>query len=129
MLNWANSIERIRELVADENVESLTAELNGYHSADLASMFSELDAAERAVCINLVEEPKAVELLEYLSPQLQVEILGDIDANKASILISKLPHDDVADVLGELEEDESASYLEKLPQKFSSEVRELLKYD
>lgn len=129
MLDWTNSIERIRELVAEENIELLKSELNGYHSADLASMFCELDTNERLTCFGLVEEDKAVELLEYLSPQLQVEILGDIDTNQASTLISKLPHDDAADVLGELEDDESASYLEKLPQKFSSEIRELLKYD
>ncbi len=129
MLNISNSVDRIRELVADNNIESLTTELNGYHSADLADIFPELDVEERVICFNLIEEDKAVELLEYLSPQMQVEILGDIDANKASAMLTKLPHDDAADVLGELEEDESASYLEKLPQKLSSELRELLKYD
>ncbi len=129
MLNIQNSVDRIRELVADNNVESLKAELNGYHSADLADIFPDLDASERIECFKLIDEDKSVELLEYLSPQLQVEILGDIDASKASELISKLPHDDAADVLGEFEADESAGYLEKLPQKFSSEVRELLKYD
>ncbi len=129
MLNIQNSVDRIRELVAENNIESLKTELNGYHSADLADIFPDLDTSERIECFNLIDEDKSVELLEYLPPQLQVEILGDIDAVKASELISKLPHDDAADVLGELEDDESAEYLEKLPQKFSSEVRELLKYD
>ena len=129
MLNIQNSVDRIRELVAENNIESLKTELNGYHSADLADIFPDLDTSERIECFNLIDEEKSVELLEYLPPQLQVEILGDIDAAKASELISKLPHDDAADVLGEFEDDESAEYLEKLPQKFSSEVRELLKYD
>ncbi len=129
MLNIQNSVDRIRELVAENNIESLKTELNGYHSADLADIFPDLETSERIECFNLIDEEKSVELLEYLPPQLQVEILGDIDAAKASELISKLPHDDAADVLGEFEDDESAEYLEKLPQKFSSEVRELLKYD
>ena len=129
MLNISNSVDRIRELIADENMESLATELNGYHSADLADILSELNSAERVISFDNIEEAKAVELLEYLSPQMQVEILGDIDTNKASSLISKLPHDDAADVLGELEDDESANYLEKLPQKFSSEIRELMRYD
>ncbi len=129
MLNIQNSVDRIRELVAENNIESLKTELNGYHSADLADIFPDLETTERIECFNLIDEDKSVELLEYLPPQLQVEILGDIDAAKASELISKLPHDDAADVLGELEDDESAEYLDKLPQKFSSEVRELLKYD
>ncbi len=129
MLNIQNSVDRIRELVAENNIESLKTELNSYHSADLADIFPDLETSERIECFKLIDEDKSVELLEYLPPQLQVEILGDIDASKASELISKLPHDEAADVLGEFEADESAEYLEKLPQKFSSEVRELLKYD
>ncbi len=129
MLNIQNSVDRIRELVSENNIESLKAELNSYHSADLADIFPDLETAERIECFKLIDDDKSVELLEYLPPQLQVEILGDIDAAKASELISKLPHDDAADVLGEFEDNESAEYLEKLPQKFSSEVRELLKYD
>ena len=129
MLNIQKSVDRIRELVAENNIESLKTELNSYHSADLADIFPDLETSERIECFKLIDEDKSVELLEYLPPQLQVEILGDIDASKASELISKLPHDEAADVLGEFEADESAEYLEKLPQKFSSEVRELLKYD
>ena len=68
-------------------------------------------------------------MLEYLPPQLQVELLGEIDEELASRLIAKMPHDEAADVLGDMEEDESESYLDKLPHKFSSEVRELLTYN
>ena len=76
-----------------------------------------------------LEEEKAADVIEYLPPQLQVEILGDIDETLASRLISKLPHDEAADVLGEMEEDETQIYLNKLPKKFSSEIRELLTYN
>ena len=68
-------------------------------------------------------------MLEYLQPQLQVELLGEIDEELASRLIAKMPHDEAADVLGDMEEDDTESYLDKLPHKFSSEVRELLTYN
>jgi len=130
MINLENSVERIRDLLVDEDsVLHLKDELNGYHSADLADIFLELKPEERLVCFKNIEEDKSVDLLEYLPPQIQVEILGEIDEVIASRLISKMPHDEAADVLGDMEEDESETYLDKLPHKFSSELRELLKYN
>ena len=129
MLNIENIIERIREIIDDENIHQLTEELNGYHSADLADIFQELKSEERLLCFKNLDEEKAADMIEYLSPQLQVEILGDLDEELASRIISKMPHDSAADVLGDMEEDDSESYLDKLPDKFSAEVRELLTYN
>ncbi len=129
MSNIENTIDRIRELIDNEVDNQLQAELNTYHSADIADIFQQLRPEERLICILKLDEEKAADVIEYLPPQLQVEILGDIDEGLASRLISKLPHDEAADVLGDMEEDETQTYLEKLPQKFSSEVRELLTYN
>lgn len=129
MLNIENTIERIREIIDDENVQKLQEALNDYHSADLADILSELKSEERLLCFKNIDEEKAADMVEYLSPQLQVELLGDIDEELASRIISKLPHDSAADVLGDMEDDESQTYLDKLPDKFSAEVRELLTYN
>lgn len=129
MLNIENTIERIREIIDDENIQQLAEVLNDYHSADLADILPELKPEERLLCFNNIDEEKAADMIEYLSPQLQVEILGDIGEELASRIISKLPHDSAADVLGDMEDDESETYLEKLPDKFSAEVRELLTYN
>lgn len=129
MLNIENVIERINEIIDDNNVQQLKEVLDGYHSADLAEIFPELSAQDRLFCFKNLDDEKAADLIEYLSPQLQVELLGDIDEETASRIISKLPHDSAADVLGDMEENESQTYLEKLPDKFSAEVRELLTYN
>lgn len=129
MLNIENIVERVREIIDDENIQQLTEELNGYHSADLADIFPELKPDERLLCFKHLDEEKAADMVEYLSPQLQVEILGDIDEELASRIISKLPHDSAADVLGDMEDIDSETYLDKLPDKFSAEVRELLTYN
>lgn len=129
MLNIENTVERIREIIDDENILQLQEVLNDYHSADLADIFPELSADERLLCFKNIDEEKAADMIEYLSPQLQVELLGEIDEELASRIISKMPHDSAADVLGDMEEDESETYLDKLPHKFSAEVRELLTYN
>lgn len=129
LMNTTSIVERIREIIDDENIQQLKEELNGYHSADLADLFLEMKPEERLLCFKSLDEELAADMVEYLSPQLQVEILGDIDEELASRIISKLPHDSAADVLGDMEEDESETYLDKLPDKFSAEVRELLTYN
>lgn len=129
MLNIENTIERIREIIDDENLHQLREMLDDFHSADLADILPELKSEERLLCFKNIDEEKAADMIEYLSPQLQVEILGDIDEELASRIISKLPHDSAADVLGDMEDTDSESYLDKLPDKFSAEVRELLTYN
>ena len=129
MMNISNVIERLREILDDENQDQLSEELNSFHSADLADIFQELKPEERLKCFKLLDIDKAAELMEYITPQLQVELLGDIDQETASKILTRLPHDAAADVLGDMEEDESETYLDKLPHKFSEEVRELLTYN
>ncbi len=129
MLNIENTVDRIREIIDDENIHQLQDLMNEFHSADLADIFQELKSEERLLCFENIEEEKAADMIEYLSPQLQVELLGDVDEELASRIISKLPHDSAADVLGDMEDDESETYLDRLPHKFSEEVRELLTYN
>lgn len=129
MLNIENTIDRIREIIDDENVQTLREALDEYHSADLADIFPELKEEERLLCFKNIEEEKAADMIEYLTPQLQVELLGDIDEETASRIISKLPHDSAADLLGDMNDIESETYLDRLPDKFSAEVRELLTYN
>jgi len=128
MLNIETTIERIREIINDENYSQLQEELNNFHSADLAEILPRMNSDERLIAFENVDEDKAAELLEYLTPQYQVELLGEIDEEKASRIITLMPHDSAADILGDMEEDESESYLNKLPHKFSDEIRELLTY-
>jgi magnesium transporter len=84
MLNIENTIDRIRELIENGDNSQLREELETYHSADLADIFQELKPEERLRCITNVNEELASDVIEYLPPQLQVEILSEIDENLAS---------------------------------------------
>lgn len=129
MLNVENTVERIREIIDDENIHQLKEVMDEFHSADLADIFQQLNSDERLLCFKNTEEEKAADMIEYLTPQLQVELLGDLDEEFASRILSKMPHDEAADILGDMKDVDSESYLHKLPQKFSDEVRELLTYN
>lgn len=128
MINLENATERIKEYLDDENLESLQEILNGYKPADLAEIMQDMKEDDRLTCFKLINEDKAAELLEYMTPQMQVEILGEIDKELASRLILKMPQDAVADFLSEVEDEESEDYLDKLPEKVVDELRELMTY-
>lgn len=129
MLNIENIVDRILEMIEDENFAQLKLVLNSYHSADLAEILQELKPSERILAFKNIEEEKAAEIIEYLPPQYQVEVLSEIGEEYASKLIMKMPHDEIADVLADMDDDESAAFLNKLPTKISSEIRELLAYN
>ncbi len=128
MLNINNIVDRIKEMIEDDNQLQLRDVLNSYHSADLAEILKELKPEERIKAFKNIEEAKAAEIIEYLPPQYQIDILTEIGEEYAYKLIMKMPHDEIADVLADMEDDDSESYLNKLPSKISSEVRELLAY-
>jgi 2-dehydro-3-deoxygluconokinase len=93
MINIAATVDRLREILEDESNTQLKEELNGFHSADLADIFQELKPEERLECFNLIEEDKAADMIEYLPPNLQVEILGDIDTAYFMLGIPKVNPD------------------------------------
>ena len=128
MLNLENSIERLKDIIEQNDENLLREELDNLHYADIAEIFESLNEDERLISFNVLPEDDAAELLEFLSPQIQVEILSDIDEEKASRIILKMPHDSVADVLGDLEDSDSENYLNKLPERISNQIRELLSY-
>lgn len=128
MLNMENTIDRLKDILSQDDDNILKEELNNFHSADIAELFEGLDIDERLKCFNVMPEDDAAELLEFLNPQFQVEILSEIDEEKASSIILKMPHDSVADVLGDLEDSDSENYLNKLPERISNQIRELLSY-
>ena len=128
MLDMEIAVERLRDILSQDDENLLREKLDNLHFADIAEIFEELSEDERLQCFNVLPEDDAAELLEFLSPQIQVEILSDIDEEKASGIILKMPHDSVADVLGDLEDSDSENYLNKLPERISNQIRELLSY-
>ena len=90
MINISATVDRLREIMEGDSDVQLKEELNGFHSADLADIFQELKPEERLDCFNLIEEDKAADMIEYLPPNLQVEILGDIDTELAARIIQKI---------------------------------------
>ena len=70
MMNIANILDRLRELMADAPQEQLKEELNSYHSADLADIFQEMKPEERLQCFKLLDLEKAADLMEYLTELL-----------------------------------------------------------
>ena len=87
MKNISATIERIRELLADAQIEPLAEELNSYHSADLADILQELKEDERLDCFKLIELDKAAEIIEEkdLTPELLIEKVDKLLESSATL--------------------------------------------
>jgi len=79
MINIESIVERLREIIDDENLKQLKETLGGYHAADLVDIFNELNPRERLACFKQLDDEKASDLLEYLLYPLQVELLREVD--------------------------------------------------
>lgn len=129
MLDLSNSENLMKNLDELTDDEELALTLNELYPADLAEIFRNLSCEERHKYFNLLAEDKAAAVIEELSPQLQVELLGSIEQEKAARIIFSMPHDSVADVLGDLSDEDTELYLAKLPTRVSSQIRELMSYE
>ena len=73
--NLENIKDRIKELIDNSDAHNLEEELSGLHCADLAEVYQELNQSERQVCTGILSEDELADLLEELSPQMQIETL------------------------------------------------------
>ena len=126
MINIESIVDRLREIIDDENLKQLKETLDGYHAADLTDIFSELNPKERLACFKQLDEEKAADLLEYLPPQLQVELLGEIDEEYVkSLFASEMKKGTKKSVL-EMSQDELSerlSYFTGAPSEALNELK------
>ena len=66
MLNIENTIERLKDIIFQEDADILREELDNLHYADIAEIFEELDEDERFKAFDVLPEDDAAELLEFI---------------------------------------------------------------
>ena len=88
------------------------ARLQPARIADLAEAFPYLHAAE---LLNLLDVGLAGDVFELIEPERQVQILGELDEERAAAFLAEAAPDHVADVLGRLPLPEARRFLEALP--------------
>jgi len=125
------NLERVRELVAQHNVEALTREVSELHPADIAEVLDRLDLDEARYIYDLLEAEEAGEALMHLPDDRRDELLGTLSGREiAEDVIGQLDTDDAADVIAELPDEVREEVLANIEDSaLKSELTELLTYD
>ncbi len=93
--------------------------------ARLTDMLPYLHASE---LITLLPDDKAVDTLEVLSPQRQLQVFEELEEDQAIAILILMAPDIAADLLGRLPTKLMRQYLNKLPETQSERLIELLGY-
>jgi len=113
----------------DENPESIAAETEEMHPADLADVAEALPRERVADLLSALPAERAAAVLEYLNEDLRSEVLEAMSTRQAAELVTQMTPDDRADVLEELEEETADEILSEIPEQAREETERLLAYE
>ena len=113
----------------DESPQSIAAETEEMHPADLADVAEALPRERVAELLGALSHERAADVLEYLEEDLRSEVLEAMTTRQAADLVSQMTPDDRADVLEEMEEDRADEILSEIPTEAREETERLLAYE
>jgi magnesium transporter len=93
--------------------------------ADLAEALPYLHAAE---LLNLLDVGCAADVLELLSPERQLQVIGELEEERADALLAEAAPNCAADILGRLPIADVHGLLERLPRHRARLIVDLLQY-
>jgi magnesium transporter len=124
-------IERLKEFIDDQDVQSALTMLKGLHAADIAEIHNELDVEEAKFLYLLLDGAVAAGVLAEMEEDDREEFLESIPSDIiASRFIEHMASDDAADVIGDLPDDKRHEVLRKLGDvSQAGDIVDLLNYD
>ncbi len=107
----------------------------GYHlritrlpPGEIARLCDPLPYLHAAELITLLPDPKAVDTLEAMSPERQLQVFEELDEEQALRLLAIMAPDIAADLVARLQTKTMQHYLEQLPKKQGERILQLLRY-
>lgn len=122
-------IESIRTRIAEEQMASLKADLQGVHYADIAEVMEQLNPLDATYLLKLLDNETSAEALAELDEDHRERIIENLSAKEIAQEISELDTDDAADLIMELPEERKERVIAQIEDDDRIEdLRELLTY-
>ena len=116
-------------ILLDEAPESVAADTEEMHAADLADVAEALPEERVVEFLLALPRDRAADVLEYLEDELRTHVLEAMSVRQAAELVSQMTPDDRADALDEMEEERAEEILSEIPAEARAETEALLAYD
>lgn len=124
-------IDKIQELLEEQNAESLKVMLEELHPADIAELCNTLDLDEARFVYSLLDHETAADVLIEMDEDVRREYLDLLPSETiARDFIENMDTDDAVDIIQQMDEDkqeEVLSHIEDMEQ--ASDIVDLLQYD
>lgn len=95
-------IDEIQQHLANDDLPALTRDLAPFSPSELVPLFERVSARQRAVLFRLLTKDRALEVFEALQPDLQAELLGELQNAEVGQIFEELDPDDRAWILEEV---------------------------
>lgn len=123
-------IEKIEQLVEEQNDKELLLHLEDLHHADIAEILDELNLDEVTYIIKLLDSEKTSEVLMELDEGDREKILDNLSSKEIADELEEMDTDDAADIIAELSEERQEEVISNIEDRVhASDIQELLRYD
>lgn len=123
-------IEKIKQLVEEQNDKELLLHLEDIHHADIAEILEELHLDDATYIIKLLGSEKTSEVLMELDEDDREKILNNLSSKEIADELEEMDTDDAADIIAELSEERQEEVISNIEDRgHASDIQELLRYD
>ncbi|MEX0997140.1 MAG: magnesium transporter [Flavobacteriaceae bacterium] len=123
-------IEKIEQLVEEQNDTELLVHLEDLHHADIAEILDELNLDEATYIIKLLDSEKTSEVLMELDEDDREKILDNLSSKEIADELEEMDTDDAADIIAELSEERQEEVISNIEDRVhAQDIKELLRYD
>ena len=121
--------ERVRELLAREDGDSLQLYLDDLHGSDVADLIEALEPDQRVALVEFLPADLAADALaEMEGVEKPGELLIQLEPDRIGEIVEEMADDDAADIIGDLEPEDQARVLSSVSAPDATEIQELLSY-
>ena len=123
-------INKVKDLVNQQNDKELKALMNEFHYADIAEIVDELELDDAIYVIKLLDSETTSDVLTEMDEDNREKILENLSAKEIAEEVEELDTDDAADLIAELPQDRQEEVISKIEdEEHKAEIKELLTYN
>ena len=123
-----STLEQINDLLEHGTVNQVSALLNEYNPADIASLLESLPQNERKAIWELVSLEKTGEVLAHVNDTVRAALIKVMDADELIQAIEVMDIDDLADILPDIPDHNLKIILRSLDKQRRSRLERVLPY-
>lgn len=124
-----NLIQDIKEILLEQDREFLNEYVSQFQHFDLAAILSELEPEERLLFVSMAPIPLGAEIIEYLEPELQYEILHRLQDEFTSGLVNEMSSDTIVDLLLSIHPHQAKKMMGFLPDDYQVKINTVMNYE